>query len=823
MGRYRRTFVVVSMVLLMLYYVTPLLWQGGQAWVQRYKTGGMQQSSGSVSSSIVYPVKPGEWLTFNIPEGSQHLRIISNAHIRKPDNITLQDNWKYILRYQLVDGGGKVIMDELYHHRSWLTSYRDEQGGVFFGNFYSGHALTPLDGRLILLSMMAIQQAVSVRISFIRQSREVEETALRLYVPAKISEHRLAAVWLRMSNKDKEILAKPSVYPPSLLSETEKTNLLKHQWQPVGPVGVEGKDYIFRTLYVHKELEQERLDALMIAAGLQLGADHPGIIAIPEQGGELRIQVKALDGSPLSSPVPLQLNWFGRGREQRWQRQAQWIPGSEELSFPVGGGLLQIKAPELVLVHAVLHTADQQQIEITPKPLMITGYLASHGVDYQVLHVNNQSAALRIDIRQIYDQNAVFSETAVAYQWFNRQQQVVNSGLLPVKSTPSIYDRLSGEQKDLEVSDPVIYYLNVPADVSRLRLDTDRNDLMVNVYSQPYQYQKMSRVPENSYVSLGKKDWYPAWFLLRPGNEKALIKQQAVRKVAAQYRPPEDDPALLANRYIWEDYRPLEQTEARFILTERTALDYRDEALASVYCRLSPNQLRRIKLKTYGDLPHVSPQLIYIRPRKSAFNVAVHVDRKLSLNRSAIGQQGAFRLSELDRGEHSVKVTTQGGGQWLMNHVSACPSQTFLKRRVFKLENRQLTFLYTNEQSENQILSGRFYAAEFNNERSVIQVTIEPLQNLPPRKVQENWTFTRRGYDIRPPQGVRSIVLYSHGHYLNSGESFFIPFNRDLPKGEYRIKMMLKKGASGYLTLSQIKPGFHEQRRFYRETNHRID
>ena len=154
-----------------------------------------------------------------------------------------------------------------------------------------------------------------------------------------------------------------------------------------------------------------------------------------------------------------------------------------------------------------------------------------------------------------------------------------------------------------------------------------------------------------------------------------------------------------------------------------------------------------------------------------------------------------------------------------MNHLSPCPSQSFLKRRVFKFKDRQLTFLYANKQAEDKMFSARFYTVEENNERTVIQVSIEPQQKPPAQKIKKHWTFTYRSYDIRPPKGQPTPVLYSHGHFLNSGESFFIPFNRDLPKGLYQIKMTLKQGASGYLALSQIKPGLHEQRRFYRETN----
>jgi hypothetical protein len=58
------------------YFVLPLMWQQGRAWVQRYRTGGMQVASGFVGSSLVYSVKPDQWLTFNFPVGTQQLRII---------------------------------------------------------------------------------------------------------------------------------------------------------------------------------------------------------------------------------------------------------------------------------------------------------------------------------------------------------------------------------------------------------------------------------------------------------------------------------------------------------------------------------------------------------------------------------------------------------------------------------------------------------------------------------------------------------------------------------------------------------------------------
>ena len=823
MNRYKRPVFLGMIIVLILYFTIPLLWNKGQAWVERYQLDGMQTISDSVTSSLVYPIKPGQWLTFNIPEGSQQLKIISNAHIKKPENITAENNWKYILRYQLLDKNTKVISDELYHHRSKLSTYRDEHGTLSFGNFYSGYRLSPLDGRLMLLSMSSIKKATSVRISFVPQSPELQETAVRLYVPAKTDDSRLAAIWLRMKNKRKESLAKNTVYPAALLSTTEKNNLLKHQWQALGPSGIEGKDYFSKTLYVLRDLEQEKLEESIIAAGLHIDAEHPGVIPVPEKGGELTIKLSQLDGSPIDKSIALQLNWFGRTQQQRWQDNPQWLPGIGELNYSVQGGLLQIKSLEPVLVHAFLNTDNPLPVDITPQPLTIKAYDATHGVDYQVIHVNNQPTSIRVDIRRIDHQPDSDALTTLEYQWFNRQKQLLDSGILSVEVMPSMYDRLTGKQKDLKISDPLRYYFNVPANVSLVRLISKRTNLLVNVYNQPYQYQKMQRVPENAYVSLDKINSFPGWFQMRPDNEYELVKHEAVSKIAAQYRPPEDKPDLLSKQYLWEEFRPLKPTEARFILTTMDSSDYRDEALSSVYCQLQPNQLNHLNFKANGNLAQISPDLIYIRSHNSAFRVAVEIDNKQALDMPAIGQQGIFRLANLNSGNHTVKVTTQGSGQWLVNYVKGCKSPTYLKRRVFKLTSQQLTFSYTNTQLEDKVISGRFYTQAANTQRSLIQVSIEPLQKQPLQTIKQHWTFTRRSYDIRPAQGQPSIVLHSHGDYLNSGEHFFIPFKRDMPKGQYQIKIKLKQGTSGYMGLSLIKPGVYEQRRFYRETNDQID
>ncbi len=819
MNRYKRPVFLCLILFYLLYLSIPVILDKTEAWIERYQVGSNQLQAKPTSNSLVYPVKPEQWINFNIPEGVQQLKIISNAHIKRPDTLTIEDNWTYVLRYQLIDHYDQVIVDSLYHQRSRLTAYRTPDNEIFFGNFYSGYDFTPLDGRLILLSIPEVQQAKSLRISVIRQSHEIEETAIRVYVPRKLSAKNLSSVWLRMSNKHKEALAKHSVYPATLLSETEKTNLLTQQWQPVGPAGIEGIDYESKTLYIIKELEQDNQGELLVAAGLQINAEYPGIIAIPESGGELSIRLTELDGTPLLNSVNAQLNWYGRLRQQRWQRTVNMSPENDHVNFAIGGGLLEIKSLTPALVHAMLKTANGEDIDITPKPLMIPGYIAKQGINYQVLHVNNQPTTFRVDIRKIYTDYQSDLPATVKFQWYDKNQQLLDSGELPINPGLSSYDRLTGDQQAFKVSDPVSYFLNIPGEVSQIKLTSERDDLIVNTYNQPYQFRKILQVPENSYVSLDKKNWFPSWFLLRPSNQQTLIKQLGMIKVATQYRPPQNKLESFSQQYFWEDYQPEQRTIARYILAKMDIPVYRDEALASVYCQLKANRRNRVKLKSYGNLPQVSPELLFKRTKHSPFDVSVQIDNSLNLELPAIGKQGSFRLPALSRGLHNISLSTPGHEQWLMNYVSTCPTQSFLKRRVFKFKNRQLSFLIENKQSKDRVFSARFFSKYGIKDRSVIDVSIEPVRKRVPGKIQNNWTYTKRRYDIRPPAGMKTIVLNSHGRYLNSGESFFIPFNSDMPKGLYRIRLHLRQGATGYLALSQITPGLHEQLRFYNETH----
>lgn len=819
MRRYGRFLLVTILIAAGAWLSLPVFINYAQAWLKHLQTANIDNLAATASSSLAYPVKPKQWLKFALQEGSLQLRIITNAHIQRADAAALDSNWAYALHYELLDKNNVVLKAGVYHQHSRLTLYKAAEGGRVNGNYYLDPVTVPLDGRLILLGLQGIKGVAFLRIGLENNSPAVTEAAVRVYEPAKISDREVATSWLRMNQAQKDSLAKNSIYPSPLLSTAEQTNLLKHQWQPVGPMGVEGKDYQSLTLYSLKDLEQEPLDELMPASGLQADSDHVGVIPIPELGGQVSLTLKALDGSALTTPVSLNLQWFGRNAEQRWQQNTVWTKDSVNLDYPLDGGLLMIRPSSPVIVNAFLTTATEPKRDISDNLLSIKTYQTSVAIDFDVLHYQQRPAALRVDVRRLLTTPETLQRQTVRYQWLNADQQIIGSGELRALDQPSLFDRVGNIIDAENVSEPLSYYFNLPAQVSRLRLISNDPMLLVNAYNQPYGTTKTLRVPEDAYVGSDAQDRQLSWFPLSASNDDSLMQQQAVRWLSGQYRPPEDDAELLAGRYLWQDYIPEGEVSARYLLSDYTGEEPRADALASVYCSLPANRDAQVKFGALAGLRSISPELIFLRNNDGPFSAELSVNQQKAASMQSIGRIGIMRLPETSIGRHNIRLNTDSGGSWLMNYQAQCSGEQYLKRRVFALNAGAALDFIVEHAPEDEVFSARLYSPNNTIDRAKIKVDIRPLTSIATPPVSSNWTYQNRLYDIRPLSGKALPILYSQGQYLSNGERFSISLNSDLPAGRYHIRIASAKGEAGFVTLSQVKTGIHQQRRFYRESD----
>jgi hypothetical protein len=832
--RRHQRLVILSIILAALaWQYLPVFFVTAKAWLRYFQSSNLNTLTTAINTSKVYTLRPKQWIQFSIPEGTQRLRIITNAHIEGHQPTPPDAEWQYALHYQTLRKDGSIIEDKVYYHNSHLTAYKDDKGGTFYGNYYADSPLTPLDGRLILLGMQSLKDTAYLRLSLEANNTGINETAVRIYTPAKVAEHKLSKLWFRMSQAQKDDLVSSSVYPSTLLTETEKTNFLRNQWTPIGPSGIEGKNYASQTLYILKDIELDRLDELIVPLGLQADNEHPVVIPIPENGGKLSLQIKAMGNSIESPAIPIDLHWYGRSAKEQWQLNPDWSNRTENLSYAVKGGWLEVRPLARVIITAFLENEAGEKIDISPKPLTTKTYLSADQVDFNLFHFKQQPTAIRVDVRQILTKGEPSPQAEVEYQWLNPQSEITASGKFAAPDQPSVYDQLSGVTEPAIVSDPQSYYLHIPANVTRLRLKSVSRKVLVNVYNQPFGFTKTQRIPEDIFIANNPQNWQLSWFPLKASNDKELRQLQSIQWINGQYRPPIDNSALLADDYLWQDFIPQGNVEGRYILTDYLAGELREEALPSIYCHLSLNHESSANIKANGSLRSVSPELIFLRNDKGQFDFKLAIDQQTKIAGNSIGQQGNIHFPEIATGHHRISLNSRGGGRWYMNYSANCSGDQYIKRRVFALPSplvsakqknaneTELTFVINHQPLQDEIFSVRFYSPNKTLERSLIKVRIEPLtqQNTAMPTVLNNWTFTNRLYDIRPIQDTPMPILYTQGQTMNTTEFFVIPLNSDLPGGTYRIHVALQKGPSAYITLSQVKPGLFEQRRFYRESD----
>ena len=124
MGRYFRPFLLTLLLFAVFAWYAPIFWNKIQQNLKNLESK-QDLSSSQVSPRIVYPLDAREWIKVAIPDNNEKIRIISNAHIQKVENISPDASWRYSLEYQLLSPDGKLLGEHIYHQRTRLTAYEN--------------------------------------------------------------------------------------------------------------------------------------------------------------------------------------------------------------------------------------------------------------------------------------------------------------------------------------------------------------------------------------------------------------------------------------------------------------------------------------------------------------------------------------------------------------------------------------------------------------------------------------------------------------------------------------------------------------------------
>jgi len=625
---------------------------------------------------VVYVLERRHWTGFPILPKQKLIKVLSNATVPyalnfnnlKLGNATVPDilsfnsdkQWKYALQYQILDKDGHLLAEQFYHHRTQVTVYQEKntqkkQRTIFY--IEPNHQ--PTDGRNMLINLSEFPQAARLRFRIHSAAPSVIDVAIRVYWQRTTEEYKLGYLWHRLSEKQKQALARGSIYEHQLLRDKEKHNLLRKRWTPIGLLGIAGQGYMPRDFYIHRKLEGETVHPPIQKYGVFVDALH--WLTLPVLGKRVHLHFsKALplpEQKTTIPPVTIKIKWYGHRTKQLSEHTFIWDGSEKGFEQNFAEGLLEISASQPVVMRVFLKQLDSQT-EVTPSPVHSSATLEykDKPVSYEINHHQQQATPIRVNLRRLLtvkklsDENQIAlkedkgnqvlpfefenisTETpcSVTYTLIDAMSKTKKTDTLPLTEPRSFYDRtkkpLWGQ---FEVSDKNHYYFLIPSDIVTLCLSSPYAVLLA-VYNRTAGLWRKVTVPDDYYERLDRNKRQPAWFKLRPKNYEVLLQQKSILPVMIQRHPPhnEEDLEILAGRYSWEDYKPVNQYLSRYILTPKDSkLPIRDQALGVYYQEIPLNRL--VKLPFVNPRRTIRPNLIYLRSSKRPVPIRIMLDNRL--------------------------------------------------------------------------------------------------------------------------------------------------------------------------------------------------
>jgi hypothetical protein len=800
----------------LLLLVAVVFTTGRWAWDGLSSVDPLQRYAGTpeLLRSTAYQVPDDRWLEFPLPNRNG-LRVLSTALVAAEQATVVDQRWGYTLAFQLLGGGDEPLREWTYHYRTGVTRYTDTATGRFQPRSYvAGLQAMPADSRVTMLPALELQGATRLRVKVLARQPGLQEILLRCYAHERVAEHKLGFLWKRLDPVKRERIARASVLGAEFLRDTEKQNLLRWQWSPIGPAGVDQQDFQSRTLFVFKDNQGESVDEQVLPEGVYADQYTRGVLSLPDGVWDLQLEVIDVDDQTASGArAPVQVRWFAREGAGRWQVDLAADRATPYRRAGVAGGLLEVHAEQPVIVRVYLFGSGQW-LSLRPEPRRLRTYRIESGaaLEYRVEHVQDAPTPLRIDLRALWNRSQALPRN-VHYQLLDSAGRELGSGDIAVQQALSLYEQVALPVAAERVSEVERRYFYLPAKVVALRLSATI-PVLVSAYSRPDDLVRRVRVPEDYQDVPDDPARHPAWFLVRPPDHQALRLQRRAVELVLQTRPPEVDAQIEAGHYAWEEYQPHGTWRARQLLVPRSAEhEVRARSRAVVFAPLPANRPTQLSLLGQVGREQVSPTLIYVGSGTAPNAVSVELDGTTVATTRLFSPRARLQLPPVAVGEHRLHIHSALAGEWWINYSDA-GAGAHLLRQALSLNDLPLRFDYHKRSHNEEVLSGALYCS--GDARAELRVSIDN-RNLPDLSPRRDWTFLQRSFDIYTDPARAIPVLDSPDRQVGQGQVFFLPLGEDLPPGHYTVTLRKQSPAACYLNLHRIIAGPAALRRLYRE------
>jgi hypothetical protein len=206
---------------------------------------------------IIYRLDPARPTVFRFSQPVSQARIISNPVIQA-GKVAPGKGWSYAYKAELLGAAGQVVETRLVNAHAILFEHDGKRRGAF--RFFRGSSDHVALGDEVRIASQ--QPFFALRLTRASADRDVVAVDVRVSERRPLIAIAAESAFVRFSPDDRERLAAANAFPPALLTREERINLALNQWRPVGPVGVEGRDYVTAVLYEAEQAAEDDEPAL---------------------------------------------------------------------------------------------------------------------------------------------------------------------------------------------------------------------------------------------------------------------------------------------------------------------------------------------------------------------------------------------------------------------------------------------------------------------------------------------------------------------------------------------------------------------------------
>jgi hypothetical protein len=197
---------------------------------------------------IAYRLDPVRPTLFRFSQPVTSTRIITQPTL-SPGSASPGEGWTYSIKVELLDERGSVIETQDIYSRSVLFASSGKRRGPT--RYYRGtdELVAPADEVRVASS----RPFAAIRVLAGTADSDVVAIDVRVGERRPLNASAAESAFARFSQEDRARLAAANAFPPELLTREERTEIAINQWRPIGPVGIDGRDYRMMVLYEEAE------------------------------------------------------------------------------------------------------------------------------------------------------------------------------------------------------------------------------------------------------------------------------------------------------------------------------------------------------------------------------------------------------------------------------------------------------------------------------------------------------------------------------------------------------------------------------------------